>query len=70
MWRCKECGEYISVLAIAPTLYKAYLDKNKKVVDYEDYIEIDFTNAKITKIFCEKCKKRGNLENIAEWLEE
>ena len=70
MWRCKECGGDISVLALATTLYKAYLDKNKKVVDYEDYIEIDFTNAKITKIFCEECKKSGNLEDIAEWVEE
>lgn len=57
-------------LSLDEAEYKAYLDKNKKVVDYEDYIEIDFTNAKITKIFCEECKKSGNLEDIAEWVEE
>ena len=40
-WKCKKCGEEVTVLAVTPVLYEVFLDKNKKIFDYEDYREIE-----------------------------
>ena len=69
-WKCKECGKEVTILAVTPVLYEVFLDKNKKIFDYEDYREIDLPKAKIKKILCEHCGNEGNLEDIAEWIEE
>ena len=69
-WKCKECGKEVTILAVTPVLYEVFLDKNKKIFDYEDYREIDLPNAKIKKILCERCGKKGDLEDIAEWEED
>ena len=66
-WRCKRCGNEITVLAEIPVLYDVFLNKNKKIFDYGDWREIDLPNAKITKIFCKHCGKTGDLEDIAKW---
>lgn len=29
-WKCKKCGEEVTVLAVTPVLYEVFLDKNKK----------------------------------------
>ncbi|MCF2624973.1 hypothetical protein I6E17_02125 [Fusobacterium perfoetens] len=70
MWKCKECGKEVTVLAVTPVLYEVFLDKNKKIFDYEDYRKIDLKNAKIKEILCEHCGNEGNLEDIAEWEED
>ena len=70
MWKCKRCGNEITVLAVIPVVYDVFLDKNKKITDYDDYREIDLPNAKITMIVCEHCGYIGDLEDIAYWGED
>ena len=70
MWKCKRCGNEITVLAVIPVLYDVFLDKSKKIIDYDDYREIDVPKAKISRIVCEHCGNVGDLEKIADWIEE
>ena len=69
MWKCKCCGKEVTVLATVPVLCEIFLDKNKKVIDYEDWRELDLPKAKIEMIRCEHCWSVGSLEEIAEWEE-
>lgn len=70
MWKCKECGNEVTVLATIPVLYEVFLDKNKKIFDFDDWKTKDLPNAKIEEVICKKCSKSGNIEEIAEWIEE
>lgn len=69
-WICKCCGTEITILAKVQGLYDVFLDKNKKIIDYDDYRELDLPNAKITTIVCENCGDIGDLDGIAYWEED
>lgn len=70
MWRCKCCRKEVTVLAVIQGLYEIFLDKDKKIIDYEDWRELYLQQAKIVEATCEHCGNSGELEEIAEWIEE
>lgn len=71
MWKCKECGNEITIKANVQGLYRVFLNKNKGIKDYDDWEELDLPNGKIVAAICDECGARCStveeLENIAFW---
>ena len=58
MWRCKNCG--VEIVYAKTTVHR--IDKNKNIKE-----ELD----KEVNYYCPCCdSESGNLEDIAEWVEE
>lgn len=71
MWKCKRCGDEITVKANIEGLYRVFLDENKKIIDYDDWEELNLSNGKIIVAICDECGDRcstvDELEKIAAW---
>lgn len=70
MWKCKKCGEEISLKALVPTYYCISLDKDGKISNFEDYVSTHWEDAEIDEYSCYECLNYGNsIEDIAYWEE-
>ncbi len=58
MWKCKECGKEVTILAVTPVLHEVFLDENKEIFDYDGWRTMDLPNAKIKKSFVNVVEKK------------
>lgn len=68
MWRCKECGREISLMATVPTKYCISLNKEGEISEFEDYVSTNWEDAEIEEYSCIKCDNYGDsIKDIAYW---
>lgn len=71
IWKCKECGKEVTIWADVVGTHRVFLDKQKRAIDYEDWVSLDLPDYKIRKVECKNCGCHSTkLEDVAEWGDE